>query len=73
MSTLPIESLELRALEQRNHLHDQAAELKTKIDATRQKLDIASHARQHFFRTAAVVAAIGLILGYATGGAFTPR
>jgi hypothetical protein len=73
MSTLSIETLELRALEQRNHLHDQAAELKTKIDATRQKLDIANHTRQHFFRTAAVVAAVGLLSGYAVGGAFTAR
>ena len=35
MNTLPIESLELRALEQRNRLHQTTAELKTKVAAAR--------------------------------------
>ena len=31
MSTLPVETLELRALEERNRIHQTASELKTKI------------------------------------------
>ena len=37
MSILPIESLELQAMEQRNRLHKTTAELKTKVAAAREK------------------------------------
>lgn len=73
MSTLPIENLELRALEQRRQLHERAAELKTKMQVAREKLDIEQNAREHFGAAAAIVVAFGLLSGYAFGGIFTAR
>jgi hypothetical protein len=73
MSSLPIENLELRALEQRNHLHERAAELKTRIRATRESLDILEIARRHFVGAGLAVSAVGLLAGYAVGGLFAKR
>jgi hypothetical protein len=73
MSTQPVENLELRAIEQRNHLHETTAELKRKIEATREKFDPSRNVRQHFLGVAVAAAAIGLISGYGLGGALTRR
>ena len=71
MSTSPLENLELRALEQRNRLHQTATELKTKITVVREKLDVATNAREHFTAAAMVVGALCLVSGYGVGGMFT--
>ena len=68
MSALPLENLELRALEERNRLHQRATELKTKIKDTREKLDPRKNAREHFIALAIVASALGLISGYAAAG-----
>ena len=39
MSAEPVENLELRAVEQRNRLHQTTSELKGKISETREQLD----------------------------------
>jgi hypothetical protein len=71
MSTSPLENLELRALQQRNRLHQRAIELKTKITAVRKKLDVATNAREHFTEAAMVVGALCLVSGYGVAGMFT--
>ena len=75
MSMNPVENLELRALEQRNQLHQTATELKvglnSKINSARAKFDINRNAREHFGRAAALAVAIGLASGYGIAGMFT--
>lgn len=73
MSTQPVENLELRAIEQRNHLHQTTVELKRKITATREQFDIRRNVRQHFLGASIAAAAIGLISGYGLGGVLTRR
>ncbi len=70
MNALPLENLELQALEQRKHLHERATELKSKITATRDRLDPTRNAREHFTGLAITAAAIGLLSGYAAASLF---
>ena len=67
------ESLELRALQQRIQLHNSAAELKTKIAATRDKLNMPKNARAHFIGASIVASVLGLLSGYGFGGRFTRK
>jgi hypothetical protein len=73
MSVQPVDDLALKPIEQRHQLHDRADELKGKIQVTREKLDIKRNARERFGSAAIVVAAVGLLSGFATGGMFTRR
>ena len=73
MSTQPLETLELRALEQRNRLHQDATELKEKIAAAREKLSVEKNVREHFTKAALVVSIAGLVAGHAFAGIFTRR
>lgn len=54
-------------------MHETAMELKEKITAAREKLDIRKKAQQRFWSAAAIVTAAGLLFGYASAGAFTRR
>ena len=71
MNTVPVETLELRALEQRIQLHNSAVELKAKMAAARQKLDMSRNAREHFVRASIITAALGVLSGYGFAGIFT--
>jgi hypothetical protein len=73
MSTQPVESLELQAIEQRNQLHQTTSELKQKIVATREKFDVSRNLRQHFPGVAVAVATIALFSGYRFGGTLARR
>ena len=73
MSTLPIESLELRALEQRNRLHRTIKDLKTKVAAAREKLDMTKNAREHLLGASVAVSLIAFLSGYGLAGMFTDR
>ena len=73
MTVEPVENLELRAMEQRKHLHERATELKSKIDVTRENLSITKQSREHFAPAALIVSAVGLLAGYALTGIFTSR
>ncbi len=68
--TAELERLELRAMAQRNRLHNSAEELKEKIASTRDKLDVTRNAREHFTAAAVIVGAISLLSGYAIAGRF---
>jgi hypothetical protein len=67
MSAQPVENLQLRAIEQRNNLHQTTVELKRKISATREQFDIKRNVRDHFAGIAAVVTAVALLSGYGIG------
>lgn len=69
----PIENLELRALEQRQQLHQRATELKSKIDDTRENLSLTNQSREHFAPAAVAASLLGLVAGYAFTGMFTSR
>jgi hypothetical protein len=71
MSTHAIEDLELEALEQRNRLHHNAGELRAKLDAARESLNVSKKTREHFVKASLSVAAIALRAGYAFAGMFT--
>jgi hypothetical protein len=73
MSAEPVENLELRAVEQRNRLHQTTSELKGKIAETREQLDPARNVREHFAGIAAASAALALLVGYGVAGMFTRR
>ncbi|HLZ43739.1 MAG TPA: hypothetical protein VKQ11_22425 [Candidatus Sulfotelmatobacter sp.] len=67
MTTQPVENLELRAIEQRNQLHQSTAELKDKIATARQKLDPSTNLRERFSTIAIAVSGLALLAGYAAG------
>ena len=71
MNTSTLQDLELRALQQRNDLHQTATELKTKITTVREKLDVATNARKHFTGAAMILGALCLVSGYGVAGRFT--
>lgn len=73
MSAEPVENLELRAVEQRNRLHQATSELKGKIAETREQLDPARNVRKHFAGVAAAASALALLVGYGVAGMFTRR
>jgi hypothetical protein len=73
MSAEPVENLELRAVEQRNRLHQTTSELKGKISETRDQLDPARNVREHFAGVAATAGALALLVGYGVAGMFTRR
>ena len=73
MSAEPVENLELRAVEQRNRLHQTTSELKGKIADTRAQLDPAKNVREHFAGVAAATGALALLVGYGIAGMFTRR
>ncbi len=70
MTTASIQDLELSASGQRSRIHQTAAELRSKIGATRDKFTVANMARQHFVGVAVTVSALALSLGYRFGGVF---
>jgi hypothetical protein len=81
MSTMPMDNLEMRALEERHHLHQRATELKTKIttkitttrENLRDNLSVTRQSREHFVPAALIATAAGLLSGYLFTGMFTER
>ena len=73
MSVVPMDNLELRALEERKQLHERAAELKSKLSETRENLSIDSQSRKHFGAAAAVAGVTGILAGFTFAGFFTRR
>ncbi len=67
----PVDSLEIRALQQRNYVHQTIGELKGKVAETRAKFDVNSNARAHFGIASLIVSAVALLAGYGFAGMFT--
>jgi hypothetical protein len=73
MSTAPLDNLERRALEQRNELHETVAELKNKVEMTRERLTPSHLAREQFPRASWIISLVGFSLGYGFAGLFRRR
>jgi hypothetical protein len=73
MSADVLDKLRLRAMEQRNQLHETANELKHKINDTREKLDINRNVRAHFGTVTGIVAGVAMLTGYAVADGFLNR
>ena len=73
MSTSYIESLELKALDQRNRIHRTIKELKLKVAAAREHFDMSKNAREHLIKASVVVSLLGFLSGYGLAGRFTER
>lgn len=67
---LPVDILEQRAAAQRQHLHDNVAELR---HAVREKLNVKRTLNSFLWPAAGVVALLGLTLGYLAAGLFTRK
>ncbi|HUS20371.1 MAG TPA: hypothetical protein VMZ25_12035 [Terriglobales bacterium] len=63
----PIDLLESRAAEQRQHLHASVQDLR---GAVRKRLDVNANARQYMAPASGAVAVLGLGLGYLMAGLF---
>jgi hypothetical protein len=71
MSTAPIETLQLRAMEQRGQLHQTATEIREKIDRTRDKFRIKNQVREHLVTFCIAGAALAVLIGYGVVSLFT--
>jgi hypothetical protein len=65
---MKLESLELRAREQRKQLHNSVQELKSSVQ---ERLDPKKNVRIYFPQIATVAAIFGLSAGYVIGGIFS--
>jgi hypothetical protein len=68
MSTLPLQDLQLRAVDERRRLQSSLVELKSRI---RENMDVKRNAREHVWLASGILAAFGLLSGYAITGLFT--
>lgn len=75
MSTMPSspESLEHRAVEQRERLHRTALELISKVDHARQQLSLEHNVRQHFGLASLIGCSLSVVAGYWFGSVFARR
>jgi len=71
MSANPVDHLEIRALQQRNYVHNTIEEVKGKVVEVRAKLDPNANAREHFVAASLVVSAVAFVAGYGIAGIFT--
>ena len=62
--------LELRAADQRRHLHSSVHELK---DHVRDSLDVKKNVRDHVLLASGVAAVVAVAVGYSVAGIFTSR
>jgi hypothetical protein len=67
MSEGTLDSLEMRAREQRKQIHNSVQELRSSV---KEKLDPKRNARLYFPQLATVAALLGLSAGYVAGGIF---
>jgi hypothetical protein len=71
MSANPIDHLEIRAVQQRNRVHETIGELKDKVDAVRAKFDPRTNAREHLVAASLIVSSIAFLAGYGFAGVFS--
>ncbi len=69
-NTMPAEVLEIRAAEQRRQIHSTVQDLKSSV---RDQFDVKNRARRYLVPASAVLAVVGLVLGYGFAGIFTER
>jgi hypothetical protein len=71
MSTAPIESLHLKAVEQRADIHRTVSELRQKASTVRDRLKFSKQAREHLLAGSVITALLGFAVGYGIAGLFT--
>ncbi len=71
MTTSPLQKLELRALEQRNRLHEVITDAKVQVEITKERLDVKKNLRKHLLAGGVIACVIGLSLGYGSAGVVT--
>lgn len=64
----PAQLLEMRAAEQRRHLHGTVEELRESI---KHRLDVKENARRYLAPASGVLAVLGLVVGYTIAGMFS--
>jgi ElaB/YqjD/DUF883 family membrane-anchored ribosome-binding protein len=67
-SSIPVDVLEKRAADQRRQLHNSVIELRHNL---REKLDVKRNVREYLWPSVAVMALVGLVLGYSLTGVIT--
>ena len=71
MSANPeVHNLELRAMEQRNELHQSVNELKHKVSDVREKFDVKKNLQRHKMAAALLAAALTVLSGIAVARSF---
>ena len=63
VKAIPVEQLELQAIEERREIHLRAEELKGKIFEAKEKLDPIRQLREHRFAAAIGLGAVSLLIG----------
>ncbi len=71
MTPTSSDSLELRALVQRDRIHRTAVELMGKVDEAKEQLGVSYNVREHFGIASLLAATLAFLSGYAVGSAFT--
>ncbi|GAC1434400.1 MAG: hypothetical protein NVS1B11_17200 [Terriglobales bacterium] len=73
MNTTPLDRLELQALEQRNQMHKVISAAKTRVEITRERLEIKSNVRKHLPTAAGIATILALSFGFGFAGLFTKK
>ena len=73
MNAVPSDSLELRALLQRDRIHRTAVELFGKVDEAKEQFSLAHNVRAHFGIVSSLAAVLTFLSGYAMGWVLTRR
>lgn len=70
MTNPHVHNLELRAMEQRNELHQSVTELRQKLSDVREKFDIKKNVERHKLAAGLVAAALIVLSGALAGRSF---
>jgi hypothetical protein len=73
MTATSSDSLELRALMQRERIHRTAVELMGKVDEAKEQLSLQHNVRAHFGIASLIAGTITFLSGYAIGSALKGR
>jgi hypothetical protein len=65
-----LENLELQAIEQRHRMHATAEDLRAKVAAGREYMDVKNNVREHFTAVAVASSLIAMGMGFSAGGMF---
>lgn len=71
MSEPNVDELELKAREEREHLHRSVEELKSQVTQVRESFDPRRNARKYFLAASVAASLLGFLSGYKMAGIFT--
>jgi hypothetical protein len=70
MNDPDVDQLELRALEERNQIHESVQQLRSEVTQVRRVLDPQRNARKYFLPASLIVSGIAFVCGYGFAGRF---